>query len=226
MIKNSIVFICLLASAFAFGAKKELVAFNALTVNSRIIVELIEDDSFYLETVKSKEFDESKLSLEYKGEHLHINYSGNLIKGLPIEFKIHCNNLKSVKANSGSEITMVKGFVVEGNRVKFSAFAGGKLTVYSNAKITDAEIKQGGIISIEGKTEQLIAKVVTGGLITTSFLSSDDVKAEVNLGGEIICTAKNSIDAKVTSGGTISYIGDPEVTEKVVLGGTIEKIKK
>lgn len=224
--KNLIILSTVLLSFIAFGSTKQIGAFSELVVNSRISIELIQSDNFSLEITENEEVDLNKLSLNYKGEVLSINYSGNLIKGLPVKLKLYCSNLRSIKANSGSEISMSNDFIVTGNRVKYTAFAGGKLNVHSNCKYTTVEVKQGGSVTVEGNTENLIAKVTTGGLIATSFLNAQDVMAEVNLGGEIICYALKSLDAKVTSGGTISYAGNPEVTKKIVLGGTIENVKK
>lgn len=224
--KNLIILSLLLFSFFSLGATKKIGAFSELIVNSRIIVELIHAENHVVEIDDNPEIDPEKLSLNYRGDVLTISYTGNLIKGLPVRLKLFCNNLQGIKANSGSEVSMHKDFIVNGNRIRYTAFAGGKLNVHTQSKYTDVEVRQGGSVSVEGKTESLTAKVTTGGIITTSFLEAQDVVAEINLGGEIICTALKTIDAKVTSGGIISYIGNPEVNKKIVLGGTIENIQK
>ncbi|MGB0932907.1 MAG: GIN domain-containing protein [Lishizhenia sp.] len=222
--KNLFTLCTVLFSCFTFAATKQLGTFNELIVNSRIHVELIHSENYSVEIEENPEINLDKLSFKYKGNILTINYTGNLVQGLPVKLKLHCSNLLSLKANSGSEIKMDKSFQTSGNRIRFTAFAGGKLDVRSNCKYTVVEVKQGGSAAVEGSTESLTAKVTTGGVIATRFLKANDVTAEISFGGEIICSAIETIDAKVTSGGRISYLGNPSVNKKIVLGGTIEAL--
>lgn len=117
-----------------------------------------------------------------------------------------------------------------------------KETITQN--VLDLRAQEGGEIRIQTKTEQLLVKAVTGGVINASG-SADNQDVQINTGGiykgkdlktgfstvnvnagstaEIFAT--NYVKASVKAGGTVYVYGDPaKMEEKTVFGGKIERM--
>ncbi len=117
-----------------------------------------------------------------------------------------------------------------------------KETITQN--VLDLRAQEGGEIRIQAKTEQLLVKAVTGGVINASG-SADNQDVQINTGGiykgkdlktgfstvnvnagstaEIFAT--NYVKASVKAGGTVYVYGDPaKMEEKTVFGGKIERM--
>lgn len=218
--------ILVLVSSFATLAQtKNLSDFSQLKVSGRMEVEVHQSDSNYIAILdKDDRFDLDKLELEYKGDQLAIKYLGSTVVDFDIELAVYVKTLKGISAHQGAEIEVSEKFVVAGEKLTLEAFAGGTIEVKSTAKWIEANIKQGGSISLTGSTDHLDLTITTGGYIAASFLKAKKVKAEIKFGGEIICNATEFLDAKIVSGGEINYKGNPEVNKTIKLGGKVSQI--
>ncbi|GGD50208.1 hypothetical protein GCM10011361_16050 [Muriicola marianensis] len=110
--------------------------------------------------------------------------------------------------------------------------------------VLDLRAQEGGEIRVQAKTEQLLIKAVTGGVINATGSSENqdvqintggiykgkDLKTEfstvnVNAGSTAEIFATNYVKATVKAGGTVFVYGDPaKMEEKTVFGGKIERM--
>ena len=83
----------------------------------------------------------------------------------------------------------------------------------------------GGLIELEGKTQNQNVDVNTGGIYEAYGLESNQTIVTSATGGNVKVYATEVLDAKVLFGGTIYYKGNPEVLKtKKVIGGKIKAI--
>ncbi len=110
--------------------------------------------------------------------------------------------------------------------------------------VLDLRAQEGGEIRVQAKTEQLLIKVVTGGVINASgnaenqdvqintggIYKGKDLKTKfstvnVNAGSTAEIFATNYVKASVKAGGTVFVYGNPaKMEEKTVFGGKIERM--
>ena len=121
--------------------------------------------------------------------------------------------------------------------------------IYSNdileQNILDVRAQESGELKLNCQVEQLLAKAVTGGMITLNgFTNNQDISintggtfngntfkskfttVKVNAGGNAAIYATNYVKADVKAGGTVKVYGDPKkMDEKTVFGGTIQRVE-
>lgn len=161
--------------------------------------------------------------------------------------------------NSGKlKIRMQINKIFSGYRTFIDLYFTEKLTlidVNEDAKITseatfvqnvlELRAQEGGELTLNCQTEQMLIKAVTGGKVTTSgFTDNQDIiintggsysgsgfkskftTVSVNAGGNAALYATKYVKADVKAGGTVKVYGDPEkMDEKTVFGGKVERVE-
>lgn len=212
-----------------FGQTKEeqqLAEFSKLSVVGRYAVEVIQGDRFHAELIYGADVEKDKLEFKFKGTELTVKYSGGALNDIDLHINITVPQLTYIEAKHGAEVRVNQNFNFNSQPLGLQSISGGKIRCHiEDTPLVEASVNQGGSISLTGSAAIANYSVTTGGTIGAVRMDAKEVKAQVSMGGEIICHATETLDAKVTSGGSIDYKGDAKVTQKVRLGGSINQLK-
>lgn len=133
---------------------------------------------------------------------------------------VYTKNLRTIDANEGSLVT-VSG-EMKGEELTFRTQEGANIEAKVNGRKINAKAVSGGKVTLEGKAEEQVVDINTGGHYYGKNLQTK--RTEVSSGtagkGEIYATEHVKATAKL--GGTVEIFGRPdEVDKKTSLGGRI-----
>src|SRR5690606_4722965 len=80
-----------------------------------------------------------------------------------------------------------------------------------------------GKMTLNGKTDNLVATVNGGGNIAASNLQSQKATITINGNGKATANVIDTLSAVVNGGGSITYTGSPQVTQQVNGQGSIKQ---
>lgn len=199
--------------------------FTILKVYNGIEVELIESEDQKLEItgekseiVKIKNVNKTlKLSLPFSLKPSNNSADGKVL------IKLYYNkNINIIDANEGATITS-KNFNQDIIELKAQEVSFINITTKTNYLIVRA--LSGGIIKVSGTAKNQEVDVDLYGIYHGyNLLSSGNSTVNAGTGAKAEISAGETLRAKVGFGGTIFYKGNPEVVkDKKVIGGIIEK---
>lgn len=130
--------------------------------------------------------------------------------------------LRRVRASAGAQI--FSNQIIAADYLYLKAASGGRVEMDLQVEDLEANVKEGGVLELEGyaKTQRLGAS--TGGQFDGYHLEGERVYARAGTGGTLIVTATQSIDASANTGGRIEYRGNPKAKNTRNVFGEIRKI--
>jgi hypothetical protein len=217
----SIAFLCL-AQANAQKITKDPGDFSSVKVYDRIQVVLVESKENKVE-ISGTRADEVQV-INNNGE-LKIKMDiKKLLKGEDIEAVVYFKKISAVEANEGSIITSQETLKAIGFSI--NAKEGAEIKLKLEAEKTNMTISSGGIVDLQGTTNNQDIVMKAGGTLDAKKFISKQTTISVNAGGDANIYATDFVDAKVRAGGSVMIYGKPkEINQKAVLGGTIKEAK-
>ena len=133
----------------------------------------------------------------------------------------YTNDIGVLDANEGAQIYSDEK--INQQHLEVKAQEGARIDLTIDTKYLVVKSVSGGIIILNGKTENQNAEVTTGGIYEAYDLESKQSIVTAASGASVEINAQETLDAKVRFGGSIYYKGTPEILKtKKVIGGTIK----
>lgn len=185
-------------------------------------------------TVKLEKSDISKIEITgAKADQVSVKNKDGLLKlslKLPDGFKyedvnitlFYNKNIGTLDANEGAKIYSDE--IIEQLNLELKVQEGARIEMPLKVKYLTIKAVSGGIIDVNGITQNQTVEANTGGIYNGYDLESTQATATSSSGAIIDLYASEVLDAKVNFGGTINYKGTPEeLKTKKVVGGTIQQ---
>lgn len=159
-----------------------------------------------------------------KGNTLKIYCEDNINRATSKKvFVTYVDNLQSISANSGADITTKE--ILKGESLNLDVSSGGSIRTEAIVRNIDTDVSSGGSIRIAGSSENLDADVSSGGVINAKELKAKYAQANASSGGNIDLYVTDRLRARASSGGDIDYWGDPKEVDKPkksMSGGSVD----
>lgn len=211
--------------------KREIQSFDKLDVFGNIQVEmkLGETESLQMYT---KNVDPSEVKTEVKDKLLKINMKSNLFKDeVEVKIVLTYKEIREISSNAAAEV-IVKD-LIKGDKLFIEATSGGRIELKVELNAVELKAYQGAHIDISGRSVLQESFINTGGVLSGSNFTSDEVFIKMNTGGKAEIIVNKLLDANVNTGASLNYFGKPEKENiSSTLGGKIiawdktEKIEK
>ena len=136
----------------------------------------------------------------------------------------YTSELKVIDVNEDALISSKE--VLKTNVLDVRAQESGELKLTAETTQLLARAVTGGVITVKGSTDNQDIVINTGGQYNGKDLKSEFTTISVNAGGQAAINATNYVKANVKAGGTVKVYGDPKkMDEKTVFGGKIERVE-
>jgi hypothetical protein len=223
--KTIFIFLLLSVSVIGFSGEKsfEIDNFTSLVAQGNFKVILIKSTENKVVAVNDDaNVTDDKISVEVEGTELVLKINNDSYKSREIVFTVYYTDLFNINAKRGAWVK--SNDIFTHSNIQIEVDTGSRITLKTDCNTINAKISNGGTIELSGKAINSNLTVSKGGNLKAFDLLSENSKAKVTFGGEIIVNATNTLFAVVKSGGTIKYKGEPkELTEEIKLGGKIIK---
>ena len=221
--KKLIVVIFVLVAFVSNAQKKEirnLVSFNKLEVFGNIEVEMIISDTESIE-IFTTNVDPSEVETEVKDKLLKIKMKSNLFDDdVKVKVILRYKEIIDISSNAAADINVKN--VIKGDKLFLTATSGGRIKLKVELETINLKSYQGAHIDISGTVALQESFVNTGGVLSGSDFSSDEVLIKMNTGGKAEIVVNKSLDAYVNTGASLNYFGTPTKENiKTTLGGKI-----
>ena len=195
--------------------------FNDLKVFSGLTVKLEKSDVAKIVITGSKA---NQVSVKNKNGLLKLSL--NFADGFKYEdvsiTLFYNKNIGVLDANEGAYI--ISDDIFEQLNLELKVQEGAHIELSLNVKYLTIKSVSGGVIVVNGTTQNQIVDANTGGIYNAYDLKSKQSVVTSSAGAIVHVQAKEVLDAKVNFGGTIYYKGTPEeLKTKKVVGGTIKQ---
>lgn len=221
--KKLITLILILTVFIASAQKSEkriVESFDKLDVYGNIKVEMILSDTESID-IFTKNVDPSEVNTEIKDKLLKIKMKSNLFDDdVKVKIILKYKEIREISSNAAAEVIVQD--IIKGDKLFATATSGGRIILQVELNAIDLKSYQGAHIDISGKTILQESFVNTGGVLSGSDFSSDEVFIKMNTGGKAEIIVIKSIEANVNTGASLNYFGTPEKENiKTTLGGKI-----
>lgn len=214
----------IILSFSAFSQKeRKLDEFSGVVVRGNFTIKLVKSTENKLLIEEGDQSADDIVTDKIKNNRLSIKLKNNVFQESSMKLTLYyTESLNFIEAKNGMVITANEP--IENEDLELICFAGGEIHIKIKTKKLITSVKQGGKIIISGEADTHTAKVNTGGTIEAYSVLNKTTSANINAGGRIKVTPKNTLFGKVLAGGTINFRGNPETIQKVIkLGGKIEQ---
>ena len=177
-----------------------------------------EEVSLYTENIP-----EDEVTIKVSKGVLKISVvEGIFYKNEKVVVNLTYKGLLAVRGNAGARIDNKS--VLEGDGLLLRCGSGARMDLRVELNSLDAGASEGGILSVEGQTDNVEVTASTGGRFEGFNLESRRVAGKANTGGQAEVFATEELEAAANTGGVVTYKGDPESTSfKSVLSGEVKK---
>ncbi len=221
MKKILILFFFVSSFTFAQGIiTKNLGDFKEVKVYRGITVELIKARSpkIVIEGEKSKE-------VVVKNTNGVLKISLTVLETFSADevkvFLYYSDDIDVIEGNEGSVINSDKK--IKQDKIVIIAEEAAKINLTLKTTYLDVKVYTGGIVSLEGTSENQNVIGNTGGIYNGDDLKTDYTTASSSTGASVTVNASKLVDANAKLGGTIKIVGEPEeVKKKESFGGYIK----
>lgn len=194
--------------------------FNTVKVYNGLTVELQKSNSSKIEISGSQAKD---VSVKNSNGTLKIRLKfpeGFIAENVKI-ILYHSQDIPVLDANEGASIFSEEP--VKQQHLEVRTQEGAKIKLDIDTKYLIAKSVSGGIISLSGVTESQTVEATTGGIYSAYGLQSKQAIVTSASGANIEIRASELLDANVRFGGSVFYKGTPEILKtKITIGGTIK----
>jgi hypothetical protein len=145
-----------------------------------------------------------------------------LLSGNDIKIKLYYKNIEGIDVNEGAYVSSDETF--DATIMDLSAREGAEIHLNLDVNKVNVKAVTGGIIVLDGKAANQDVIIMTGGILESKDLVTDQTTISVSAGGNAEIYATVLVDAKVKAGGSVFVYGNPkQINKKTILGGTIEE---
>lgn len=145
-----------------------------------------------------------------------------LLSGNDIKIQLYYKKIDGVDANEGACVSSDDTF--DATIMDLNAREGAEIHLILDVDKVNIKSVTGGIIALEGKATNQEVTIMTGGVLESKDLMTNQTTISVSAGGSAEVNASVLVDAKVKAGGSVYIYGKPkQINKKTVLGGTIEE---
>lgn len=145
-----------------------------------------------------------------------------LLSGNDIKIQLYYKKIDGVDANEGAYVSSDDTF--DATIMDLNAREGAEIHLILDVDKVNIKSVTGGIIALEGKATNQEVTIMTGGVLESKDLMTNQTTISVSAGGSAEVNASVLVDAKVKAGGSVYIYGKPkQINKKTVLGGTIEE---
>ena len=213
-----VLFLLFSLSVVAQDVEKELGSFSEVKTFNAVEVEVIPSDQNRIVITGHSKND---VKFDIVEDRLEIRLSlDNIWSKNNTRITVYTQNLSTIDANEGSSVS-VSG-EIKGQELTFRTQEAANIFARVNSRKINVKTVSGGKITLEGKAEEQVVEINTGGHYYGRDLrtSRTDVSAGTAGKGEVYATDYVKATAKL--GGTVEIFGRPnEVDKKTSLGGRI-----
>ncbi len=202
--------------------KRDINSFDKIEVTGNIEVEMKLGNKESLE-IKAYHVDPSDVVTEVDDKLLKIKMTSNLFDDdVKVKIKVVYTEIREINSNASAEISIKE--MINGDKIFAEATSGGKILMKVDLNAIELKAYQGAYIDVEGKCKLQESYINTGGTLSASNFSCDEVFIKMNTGGKAEIIANKKIEANVNTGANLSFFGLPEEESlKTTLGGKITK---
>lgn len=210
---------------------REINSFDKLDVFGNISVEMQHGEIESLQ-IFTKNVDPSEVKIEVKDKLLKINMKSNLFDDeVEVKIILTYKEIREISSNAAAEV-IVKD-LIKVDKLFIEATSGARIELKVELNAVELKAHQGAHIDISGKSVLQESFINTGGVLSGSNFTSDEVFIKMNTGGKAEIIVNKLLDANVNTGASLNYFGKPEKENiNSTLGGKIiawdktEKIEK
>lgn len=181
--------------------------FDAIDVNRGLDVYITKSNENSI-TVQADENLHDIISTEIKNDVLIITTTKNIKNAATKKVMLNFKNLKSIKANSGSDLVSTNQLSFQDLTINTSSGADINLDLIANSVICNTSA--GSVAKLKGKTSSLKANSSSASNIKVRELKAKNVKANASSRSDITVFASLKLNANVNSGADIIYYGNPK----------------
>jgi hypothetical protein len=137
-----------------------------------------------------------------------------------VKIILRYKEITDISSNAAADINVKD--LIKGEKLFLTATSGGRIKLKVELKTINIKSYQGAHIDISGTVGLQESFVNTGGVLSGSDFSSDEVLIKMNTGGKAEIVVNKSLDANVNTGASLNYFGTPATENiKTTLGGKI-----
>jgi hypothetical protein len=137
-----------------------------------------------------------------------------------IRVYITYKELRGIQANAGAIVT--SDDLIETELFEAHASSGAQVTLSIHASTIEGGASEGGILTLEGRTNKQDMQVSTGAQYNGLEMDAKNTYIRANTGGQAEVVALELLEASANTGGSISYKGDPKTKNiKTVIAGEV-----
>jgi hypothetical protein len=213
-----VLFLFLNLSVVAQDVEKDLGNFTEVKTFNAVEVEVIPSDkNRIIITGHSK----NDVKFDIVEDRLEIRLSlDNLWSKNNTRITLYTKDLSTIDANEGS-IVEVSG-EIKGQELTFRTQEAAIIFARVNSRKINAKAVSGGKVNLEGKAEEQVVEINTGGLYYGKDLRTSRTEVSAGTAGKGEIYATDYVKATAKLGGTVEIFGRPgEVDKKTSLGGRI-----
>jgi len=221
---KKITLLLLLTCSVAFSQKTQVTKlgdFSTLKVYSGLKVELIKGEVSKVEISGPKS---DQVSIKNKNGTLKISLKfPDGFKDDDVILVLHYSKaIDIIDANEGSLI--FSNQLIKQQHLELKVQEGARIESEIQTKYLTIKTVSGGIVNVNGSTQNQSIEANTGGIYKGYDLESIETNVVSSSGAVVRVFVNEMLDAKVNFGGTILYKGNPEeLKTNKVLGGKIKK---
>jgi len=208
---------------FAGNIERTLSYFDQVEFTGNYEIKMVKADSNYIKIVNNDDkITDDEIILDIDNKTLKMSIKNDIYIERDIKVTLFYKSIDRLSARRAAQIECDK---IEADKIKLSATTGGKILVKVESDHLDVSIKSGGSIRVSGASKTAHYDVNAGGTIAAVNVNVPVVEACIQLGGEVILTATETLEVKIKAGGVVSYKGNPSIkSQSIKLGGKIENL--
>jgi hypothetical protein len=197
---------------FAFAAytqdtvNRELPAFNALQVSTKIILQLHRADRESV-TIRAEGIDPQQIQTTVENNILKIGLAGTASGKHKVIVDLNYKEIREMDIRSDADVITASLFKADSLSVilKF----GGSLYLDADLVYLKSHVTGGGLLTAEGYATRQDIYVSSRSTVSAFKLESEIIRIEASSGGKAKISVDSELDAKATTGSYISYKGNP-----------------
>lgn len=200
--------------------KREIQSFDKIDVFGNIQVEMIQGDKEALE-IFTRNANISDVDISVDNKLLKIKMKSNLFDDeAEVKIKVVYKEIRDISSNAAAEIVIKD--LIKTDKLFLNATSGARIKLNVELNAVDIKAYQGAHIDIVGKTKLQESFVNTGGILSASNFTSNEVFIKMNTGGKAEFIVNDLLDAGVNTGASLNYFGTPSKENiKTSLGGKV-----
>ncbi len=195
--------------------------FTKISITSEIEAELILAEKEKIELILEN-VEPDKIITEVVKNTLKVRAKTGSYDDAVMKVKIYFKDLEEIATTARASVWSYEDLYLDKIRFELSNGGATRLKIYTDT--LEANISQGSIIVLKGKTNVQHVKVSSVGTFSAYEFEAKETYVSANTGGKAKINVSRYLNADATSAGWIGYVGEPEkVDQKTSLKGEVVK---